>query len=76
MKIRVLDGRMTAEAENEADIIALLELKTGAKPSGQKYKKACLRCGKRVKYLETHIQVMHGKGRLLGAVRGEVAGKT
>ncbi len=82
MKLELKAGVLTATAETVADLKTLIALTEGARmprATGGRhkvfnvYKKPCVLCGKRVKYMEAHTKVMHGKGRLLGAVRGDMA---
>ena len=76
MRIRIVNGRVSAEAETAQDIQALLSYASKtprAIRKGGKHKKKCPKCGTRVKYLDSHDTVMHGKGRLLGSVRGDLA---
>ena len=76
MRVKIIAGRITAEAETAEDMQTILayakNTPTGVQ-AGRKHKKACPKCGKRVKYMEAHNTVMHGAGRLLGAVRGDMA---
>lgn len=87
MRIETINGVLTASAESVSDIKTLLHLTaTGnimpkKKQAGAKkgkwvrtaYKMPCAKCGKRVHYMQMHDTVMHGEGRLLGAVHGDMA---
>lgn len=76
-------GKVTAESETLQEGRTLLSLSKWWTNDTKKvektlkevkiYKKGCPKCGKRVKYMESHNTVMHGEGRLLGAVRGDLA---
>jgi hypothetical protein len=73
MKVTTMNGRVMAEAETIEDIKTLLSFSkpVAHKPVRGKYE--CPKCGKYVKYLGNHDRVMHGEGRLLGAVHGDIA---
>ena len=79
MIVKTISGQLHAIAESVDDVRRLLALtrETKAKTStpAKLYKKTCPVCGKRVKYLDVHNKVMHGEGRLLGSVHGDLAGR-
>ena len=68
MKVKIIAGRLTAEAESAEDMKALLAYAgtaTLAAPrakgarTGKKQKKVCAICGKRVKYMYEHTTRQH-----------------
>ncbi len=79
MIVKIINGKTTAEAETVSEIRLLLSYMKMVEKRKAKYKKSsiekvpCPKCGKKVKYLNMHEKVMHGEGRLLGSVYGEIA---
>lgn len=70
MKVKIIAGRLTAEAESAEDMKALLAYAgtvtaTATAPRRvhgkvtRRYKVACPTCGKRVRFIEKHIQRNH-----------------
>lgn len=73
MRVRITGGKITAEPETAEDMTALLAYMENGRTVSRLHKKACPKYGKRVKHMESHTTIMHGKGRMLGAVRGDMA---